>query len=282
MHNIGIIGFGIVGKSIAHVFGQDAEFRIYDVKDNLRTHSLEEVATESKYIFMCLPTPMNQDGSFDSSILDGYMEKLDEYIGGDLDKYVIIKSTIIPGTTKRYQDSYDYNILFSPEFLTERSYRLDAINPSRILFGTEKVSEKLLTDIGDLYRPRFPHISINVCDSKTAEMVKYVANCFFAVKLSYFNEIRQVCEKEGLNYNRVIKHVLSDGRIGNSHWQVPGHDGEYGWGGKCFPKDINAFMSYIKELDIDPTVMESAWKKNLEVRRIKDWEDIEGAVNDKG
>ena len=116
-------------------------------------------------------------------------------------------------------------------------------------------------------------------------MVKYVTNCFLAVKVSFANEISQICEsldKNGYNidYDKVIEYAKFDQRIGESHWSVPGpvptHDGRYvrGFGGHCFPKDINALISVAKESGVNPTVMNAAWEKNLEVRGTndRDWE----------
>lgn len=274
LSKIGIIGFGIVGRSIHHAFAQNAEFRIYDIDNNISQNTLEDTVTNSEFIYVCVPTPMNLDGTFDSSIIDSVMEDISKY-AERTDKIVIIKSTILPGMTDKYFEKYRKNIkiIFSPEFLTERSYLLDAINPSRIIFGLPVLNDVIINRLLTLYKPRFPQSRIYICDAKSAELVKYISNCFFATKLSYFNEIFQICKKMNLDYNRIIKMVLADGRIGNSHWQVPGHDGDFGWGRKCFPKDINALITFAKEIGIDPTVMEAVWKKNKEVRKVHDWEE---------
>ena len=111
-------------------------------------------------------------------------------------------------------------------------------------------------------------------------MVKYFANCFFSVKVSFVNEMYQICEKLGLSYNDIMGMVMADGRIGNSHWSVPGHDGSLGFGGKCFPKDLTALIHKAQELGVDPKVMRAAWRKNLEVRGDKDWLQIPGASSE--
>ena len=102
---------------------------------------------------------------------------------------------------------------------------------------------------------------------------------FFATKISYFNEVKLICDKLKLNYNKILEGVLSDGRIGISHYQVPGHDGKAGFGGTCFPKDINSFINLMKANGVDPNVLEAAWKTNISVRPEKDWENFSAAVS---
>jgi len=108
-----------------------------------------------------------------------------------------------------------------------------------------------------------------------------MANCFFACKISFMNEMKQINDKLGTNWKDAINGFISDGRIGNSHIDVPGHDGELGFGGKCFPKDINAIIKKAETLGVDPKVLKATWEKNLEVRKNLDWYDIEGAVTKK-
>ena len=93
------------------------------------------------------------------------------------------------------------------------------------------------------------------------------------------NEMRQASDKLGLDWDNIIRGFLTDGRIGNSHVDVPGHDGYMGFGGKCFPKDINAFINFFKDTKVKPTVLSAAWQKNVEVREENDWEKIEGATS---
>jgi len=137
------------------------------------------------------------------------------------------------------------------------------------------------SEVAELFKDRFPGAIIYETDTKSAELIKYICNCFFAVKVSYLNEIKEICDKIGIDYMSMLPLVLSDGRIGNSHWQVPGHDGSHGFGGKCFPKDLNAFIDFAREIGVDPLVMEAAWRKNLQVREVHDWVHIKGAVSRK-
>jgi UDPglucose 6-dehydrogenase len=100
------------------------------------------------------------------------------------------------------------------------------------------------------------------------------------VKVSFANEVKQVCDKLEIDYDKVIEYATKDDRLGMSHWSVPGPDGDYGFGGKCFSKDLNALMAKARELGVDPKVMQAAWDKNLEVRKNHDWLNIPGAVTE--
>ena len=120
-------------------------------------------------------------------------------------------------------------------------------------------------------------------DLRTAEMVKYFINNFLAVKVSFANEFKQICEAVTVDYEKVKNLALYDNRIADSHLRVPGPDGNYGFGGTCFPKDINAMIYFSSINQVDSCVLKSAWRKNLEVRINKDWENMFGrAVSAEG
>tara|TARA_R110000744_G_scaffold2241_5_gene9035 strand:+ start:827 stop:1690 length:864 start_codon:yes stop_codon:yes gene_type:complete len=283
MRNVGIIGNGFVGSAIASGFILHANVRIYDTDERRATHTFEEVINESEFIFVSVPTPMNigHGGEIDLSILDQVLQQIEE-INQRTDNIIIVKSTAVPGTTLKYiQRHPNLNIVFNPEFLTERTARLDFINTSRIVIGAE--DDELSQRVLELYRDRFTATQIIQTDTQSAEFIKYMCNCFFSVKVSFMNEMHQMSNLKDLNWQSIMVGFLSDGRIGNSHTDVPGHDGSLGYGGKCFPKDINGFIKYYEDNDIEPTVMSAAWQKNLEVRQNHDWLKIEGATsNNKG
>jgi UDPglucose 6-dehydrogenase len=278
-YNIGIIGNGFVGSSISAGFGLHASIRIYDKNPAKSVNTLEETINQSDFIFISVPTPMKSvtGGKIDLKIMDSVFEEISA-INTRKDNIFIVKSTVIPGTVERYVEMYpDMNIIFSPEFLTERAARLDFINTARIVLGGEK---DLLDRAEGLFRVRFPHTRILKTDLSTAQFIKYMANCFFSVKLSFMNEMLQAAEAADIDWKDAVEGFITDGRIGNSHIDIPGHDGSRGFGGKCFPKDLNAFIGFFEELGIDPAVMKASWKKNLEVRKNHDWAEIEGAVSD--
>ena len=282
MKDIGIIGNGFVGSAIVSGFSLHANIKIYDAKEELSTHTLEDVVKNSQYVFVCVPTPMKtvEGGEIVLDIMNSVFEDISTIVRSNSflcrDTIFIIKSTVTPGTVERYKNKYpNLRIVFNPEFLTERSARLDFINSSRIVLGGDN---RDTSPVEDLYRSRFPYKKIIKTDETTAQFIKYMANCFFSVKVSFMNEMKQGADNLGVNWSDAMDGFISDGRIGNSHLDVPGHDGYMGFGGKCFPKDLNAFISMFSSMGIDPKVMKAAWSKNLEVRQFFDWSDIEGAV----
>ena len=279
MKNVGIIGNGFVGSAIASGFSLHANVKIYDSDKRKCTHTFDEVVNQSEFIFVSVPTPMNigEGGEVDLSILDQVLEQIED-VNRNNDNIVIVKSTAVPGTTLRYINKHPkLNIVFNPEFLTERTARLDFINTSRIVIGAE--DSELSKRVSGLYRDRFQATQIIETDTQSAEFIKYMCNCFFSVKVSFMNEMYQMAVLKDLCWDSVMIGFLSDGRIGNSHTDVPGHDGSLGYGGKCFPKDINGFIKYFEDTGIEPAVMKASWKKNLEVRQNHDWLKIEGATS---
>jgi len=191
------------------------------------------------------------------------------------DNVFLLRSTVTPGTTKKLQKTYpNLNIVFNPEFLTERSARFDFINQSRfILGGTKKNVDK----VEKLFRWRFgkttPVIKTNY---ETAELIKYMNNCFFATKVSFLNEMKQIADRCGANWEDTVEGFIRDGRIGHTHLSVPGPDGKFGFGGSCFPKDIQAMINFAESLGVEPSVLVGAWDKNLDVRSEQDWKKLKG------
>jgi UDPglucose 6-dehydrogenase len=275
---IGIVGNGFVGSAISAGFLLSVEdVLIYDKNPDKSLNTLEETVNGSDVVFVSVPTPMRnvRGGSISLEIMDTVMGEISQ-VNRRSDNVIVVKSTVVPGTVERYIDQYpDLNIVFNPEFLTERAARLDFINSARVVLGGDEKSVNL---VEKLYRSRFPHVKVIKTDPASAQFIKYMANCFFSVKVSFMNEMYQACEKINGNWDDILDGFISDGRIGNSHIDVPGHDGSLGFGGKCFPKDLNAFIHFFDSIGVNPELMKSAWKKNLEVRDNFDWAEIEGAV----
>jgi len=281
--NIGIIGNGFVGSSVAFGFSPQcgcdgADVRIYDKDESKSLHSLEEVVNKSDYIFLSVPTPSNQDGSISLDIIYDVFEeihKVMDYEREDHQPIILIRSTITPGTTAKIQCDYTkMNIVFNPEFLTERSAKFDFINQSRFIVGGTWGNAIM---VEHLYKWRFgestPVIKTNYA---TAELIKYMNNCFFATKVSFLNEMYQIAEKCGANWEEAVDGFVRDGRVGHSHLNVPGPDSKFGFGGSCFPKDIQAMINFAESLDIKPSVLQGAWEKNLDVRPEEDWKKLKG------
>ena len=271
---IGCIGWGFIGKSVAHAFGNDNEIDYFSLSD--KSCTMKEMAQKSEIIFVALPTPMNlQTRRCDLSIIESRLKELaDDGFKG----IVVIKSTILPGSCEKWTNDYGIRIVFSPEFLTARSAKLDFINSSRHIFGGQPEDVK---EVVALYKTRFLQSQIFETDWKTAEFIKYMCNNFFATKVIFMNMMYKVAEKMGMDWDVVLPGFLTDQRIGNSHYQVPGHDGDFGFGGYCFPKDINAFIFWLKDNDCEDEAefFEIVWKLNLKYRINRDWEHLESAVS---
>ena len=280
---IGIVGNGFVGGAVEFGFspnvGCDAEVRVYDINPNKSTHTLEETVNESDFIFLSVPTPSNEDGSINLDILEDALKDISEVHNGK-ENAILIRSTVIPGTTWALQQKYtELNLLFNPEFLTERSANFDFINQSRFIIGHSGKSLNMMLSerFTDLIRDRFGDcVAILETNYETAEMVKYMSNCFFATKVSFMNEMYQIAEKSNVNWDDAVAGFVADGRIGHSHLNIPGPDGKYGFGGSCFPKDIQAMIDFAEMFGLNPTVLKGVWEKNLEVRPEEDWKELKG------
>ena len=264
---VGVIGNGFVGEAISFAFSSVSDMYIYDTNPLKSLDDLESVHS-CDFVFICVPTPMFQDGSQDLSYVENTFEKATSK------PVYILKSTVLPGTTQSLFEKYsNIKIIFSPEFLTERTAKLDMLTQSRIILGGDSI---LTEKVKILFNQRFKIKNIIQTDSKTAELTKYMNNVFFASKVSIMNEFKLLCDKIGANWEDALKGFVSDGRIGDSHLNVPGHDGKLGYGGTCFPKDVNALLSFSKKHDLELNTIKGGWNTNLKVRVEKDWEEKEG------
>ena len=273
---IGIVGKGFVGSAVQYAFSQkgvDAKIKIYDKDPKKSLNSLDEVINESDFVFLSVPTPSNEDGTINIDIVNDILKEINELIKKDT--IILLRSTMVPGSTENFQKKYPkLKLVFNPEFLTEKNSNLDFINQSRVILGGlgDEVDK-----VADLYKWRFGNsIPIIKTNTQTAELIKYMNNCFLATKVSFMNEMRLVADKCGVDWEMALEGFIRDQRVGQSHLDVPGHDGKKGFGGSCFPKDIQAMISFGKMLNLDLTTLEGAWKTNLKVRPEKDWEKLEG------
>ena len=285
MKTIGIIGQGFVGSAVFEGMLHAFDIVSYDLNPNIgirgTLRSCTNIPLEQGYqrvldetdgpIFICLPTPMNKDGSCHTGIVCNAVEMLD-----DLSKekrVVVIKSTVPPGTTMSLDANCANHICFNPEFLRETSAFEDFKNQDRIIIGGPREGTNILKA---MYEKAYPDVPVTKTSSTIAELVKYTTNCFLATKVSFANEMAQVCEALGEDYDKVVEYATKDERLGMSHWAVPGPDGKQGFGGSCFPKDLNAFIKLAESLNVKTHVLEGAWATNLHVRPDKDWEQLKG------
>ncbi|MCE9533144.1 MAG: hypothetical protein K8T89_18755 [Planctomycetes bacterium] len=291
--SIGIIGQGFVGGAVREglrpffniwtydkrhgtaVYRGDEEVRGVEPPDPARW-ILENIDGP---VFVCLPTPMQRDGGSDTSIVEETIAKLDEAAASlGRSAVAVIKSTIPPGTTERLNTNRKaLTVCFSPEFLREATFLEDFLKQDRIVIGGPPVGVEVVAEV---FRQSFPNVPLHLTNSTIAEMVKYVTNCFLAVKVSLGNELKGLCDRQGIDYSSVMQIATLDARLGTSHWAVPGPDGKPGFGGSCFPKDLNALMFVAAQLGALHHTMRGAWETNLEIRPDRDWEQLHGrAVN---
>lgn len=273
INSIGIVGQGFVGTAVNVGLSPFFEIKTFDlIKEKSTTTNLSELYHTTDIIFVCVPTPMNRDGSCDLTIVDKIFSELN-LIGKN--KVVVLKSTVPPGTCEYMQNKYpNIDLIFNPEFLTEANAINDFVNQDRVVLGGR--NNESLDKVYDVFRKVFPRIPIIKTDTKTAEMVKYVANCFLAIKVSFANQIFDMCNSIGISYDSVTSIAKLDTRLGNSHWKVPGPDGDRGYGGHCFPKDMSAFLSFAEENNIDLSIIKEAISYNNRIRKNRDWESMVG------
>ena len=275
-NTLGLVGIGFVGNAIYHTFSPYFKIKIYD-KYKPGYDTLEEVVNGSKVVFISVPTPVClDDSSQDLNCIYDSIDSINKVSNSN--KILILRSTILPGTTRSLSVKYpNHTFVFCPEFLTERTAILDSINAYRIILGGDN-KEALDMLEKDIFRKRYPHTQIFKTGFEEAELVKYIANCFFTVKVSFMNETFEICKKMNLDYEEIRKMLLGDQRIANSHTEVPGPDGSLGFGGKCFPKDLKSFITFGEKLGMNMTMFKSADQVNERVREKKDWLEIVGAT----
>ena len=229
-------------------------------------------------VFVCLPTPMLPGGDVDLSIVRAMVHLIDEVAGGShsacgtspVRRDVILKSTVPPGTTESLQGRFT-NVVFCPEFLREVSAEEDFQGQDHVILGGEPSASTRA-----LFYKALPDATQILVAPRVAEMCKYVVNCFLATKVSFANEMRQVCDAAGVDYAQAVACATLDPRLGKSHWEVPGPDGHRGFGGSCFPKDLNGMIRFAQGVGVIPNLLEAAWENNLRYRPERDWEQLKG------
>ena len=268
---IGIIGQGFVGNAIYQKFSKYYDVKTYDIKGRIHCNSDEHETMNNEIVFVCLPTPMNEDNTCHTDIVEDAIERIYKI---NTAKIIVIKSTVPPGTVKKWNTKFPkVDIVFNPEFLTEANAVSDFDNQTRIILGGPRPAT---TKLKQLYAKAFPKASIVKTDSSYAEMVKYVTNSFLATKVSFANEMYQICEALNIDYDKVVEYATYDERLGKSHWNVPGPDGDFGYGGHCFPKDVKALIALATNLDLSPRMLTATDDKNDDVRENRDWEKMKG------
>ena len=249
MLKITIIGHGFVGKAIDYAFQDDVKKQIIDPKYDVHLH---DVRLAADVTFVCVPTPMHEDGQCDVSILEDVLSKITQRRSG----LIVVKSTVPPDQIENlFRGSAKHRIVYNPEFLTEKNANEDIINPFVHIFGGNiEQTQKLESFYRDysICKP-CPVFHMSPTD---ASFVKYGINTFLATKVTFFNELYDTIKDFGGNYGRIANAIGTDPRIGHSHTRVPGFDGKRGFGGACFPKDVSAFINFTTHMPLLEYVMD--------------------------
>lgn len=240
---IGVVGCGIVGGNTARLFEEKASETVTVLKyDKYKTGewvTMAELVDRSEIIFVCLPTPMKDNGSIDLEYVHGTLSEIDHYIGRKEkpDRIIVIRSTIIPGSTKMLRQMFpQLDIAVVPEFLTESNPWKDTLNATRIVIGTPDYFSYLKVE--SLFRLAYGSSVDYIAMSATeAEMYKYACNYFLAMSVLAANELYNICQAFDIDYESIQQYLKYDRRIG-SFTQVPGPDGDWGIGGKCVKGDV--------------------------------------------
>jgi len=274
---IGIVGNGYVGGATALLKSRNVDVLVYDVDDEKcrpRGTSMKDLLNCS-FVFVCVPTPMDEEGKCFLSLVEEVVGKLTEL--GYEQQRIIIKSTVPVGTCRKL------NVMFMPEFLTERNWKHDFLSQKNWILGTNERSDRIRDDLYSIFDSAWhdgllisrPHMTFSTTEE--AELTKYVRNTFLATKVSFFNEMEEFCRINNISYRKVRELTLYDDRIGDSHTSVPGPDGKRGFGGTCFPKDVSSLLHQVLDKGMVSYILNAARNRNNDIdRREKDWEENKG------
>jgi len=285
--NIGLIGYGIVGKAVEHGFKDKCNVFIYDPKLPEKSEtSIKDLILKVDFVFIAVPTPMLDiyGGPSDTSIMDSVMTEVNNAcIDVIKPPIIIIKSAILPSRLADYAKFFpSLKLVKSPEYLTDKNSMDDFVNAKLLVLGGEREYtdqvEKLFKEFS-ICKP----CKVGHCDLIAAGFLKYMENCYLAMKVIFMNQFYEVLRKSGSKstWEEVAEIFHYDSRMGNSHYGVPGPDGDFGYGGKCLPKDVNGFIYYAQSLGYDLSLMKEVWNINMDIRKDIDWAKIEGVVTEK-
>lgn len=254
-----IIGHGFVGKAVDYGFSSSKiEKFIIDPKYGTK---IEDLADKNIDItFVCVPTPMKDDGDIDSSIVEECVDYLKQNVSG----FIVIKSTVTPVILDAFINRISATrIVYNPEFLMEKSANEDFVNPFMHIFGGSIEATRNVENIYNEYS-LCKSCPVYHMSAVEASLVKYGINTFLATKVAWFNQFYDMVERFGGNYGTVIRGITTDKRVGPSHTTVPGFDGKRGFGGACFPKDSAAFL---KLSEHSFSILDEAIRVNNDLRK---------------
>ncbi len=254
---IGIIGNGFVGQATQLLESDLNKCIVYDINPQKcypKGTTLKDM-NYCKIVFICVPTPPLDHGECNTSIVETCARSLKKYI--DINKtYIVCRSTVILGTCDKL------DIHHMPEFLTEKNWKDDFLNCKAWIFGSPNKDSRFESTVRTLFSDTSLQGEIYFTNNKTAEMVKYTRNAFLATKVSFCNEIAELCRHLQMDYSHVRELFIKDPRIGGSHTMVPDGDGHRGFGGHCLPKDLTALLAFMKNEGVNSKVLQAVEERN--------------------
>ncbi len=250
---IGIIGCGVVGSAVAEsYYNTKCEVSIYDP-----AKGYEHNVLDSDAVFVCVPSPSLANGSCDSSMLESALDMLKDY-----PNVIISKVTATPDIYTRLQKQYP-NLVHAPEFLTQANSARDYLKGQLlVLGGNSEYCERAQQVINRAIDPS----SVFKTDIATASLFKYIVNSYLALKVIAMNQYHGLAQAIGIDWNSLVPILAADARIGSTHLQVPGPDGEFGYGGMCFPKDVAALLELAQQQTVNMDLLTSAVNINNMLR----------------
>lgn len=303
---VGQIGYGFIGNAVVELFRPHVkEVLVHDVKmdeqkslfQNVILAPLESVVSSAEVIFVAVPTPMKPSGECHTEIVESALQGIQNAAiraGRNLDKFIVVlKSTVPPGFTDRMRDQLALRLLFSPEFLTEKNAVDDFRKTNRVILGGDLEDARVVFKYFEGVWPgrmaetfnghKDGPVHVVQCDSTIAEMVKLSTNVHLTARVMISNELYLICKKLGVQYDDVKKLTQLDPRIGLSHMDVPGPDGNLGYGGHCFVKDTQNLAWTADQLGTSGEYANGAdnlfrdlHRRNLQIRTDRDWEQQKG------
>lgn len=258
---IAVIGIGFVGGAIHNSLIGNEAVELLAIDPTKGWEATYEDIKDFDAVFVCVPSPQGADGTADTSILESVLHELYKvsYKG-----VIISKVTAPPNVYQRLQEAYP-NLVHAPEFLTAANAFDDYIHGSFTIIGGSTTAYR--NEAERIIRISQTGIhSVVHCSIGEASLAKYTINSFLSTKVIFMNEIAKIAEAGGMDWQKVASAIRQDTRIGHSHLQVPGPDGQYGFGGMCFPKDTSALLKYAEQLAEHPDVLATAVTKNSKIR----------------
>jgi len=268
---IAVIGYGYIGRAVVNLFKDHYEVlardqeKEYFFRDNVAEGFIQKNdyhnVNRHDLAIICVPTPMKEDGSCDISIIEDVVKGCDCPL-------ILIKSTVPPKTTEMLRKKYKKRICFSPEYLGEGKYFMpfwkNYPHPTEMkyhyfqIFGGAREDTQQLVEV--FQRVLGPNCQYWQTDSTTAELVKYMENSWGATKVTFANEFYRIAKAFGVDYRELRELFLLDGRVERIHTAV--FEGKFGFGGRCFPKDVNAIVKASEEAGYSPDLIKEVLKSN--------------------